>query len=192
MSTYDVPGFDPKHNDELAMGCWAEHADKSLILVSSTEGNRVIYEVFDMGRTPPLSYRDAMPEVSFKKTYSFDPTNKKPLNEKWTWHDKTPFPWDRVIKGGIQDGPVVSAEVTLSAAENIIETRKRHQAEAAAAPSTAAQRVAESLRLEGQELDREKLAQRADKIMDRVEGIVGSIAKALSNMGKKGGRSARR
>jgi len=33
MSTNDVPGAKAANNDALAMGCWAEHADGSLILM---------------------------------------------------------------------------------------------------------------------------------------------------------------
>jgi hypothetical protein len=101
MSTNDVPGANPRNGDELAMGCWAEHDDGSLILVESTEASRIIYSIFDMAKEPPIEYRDAMPEVSFKKTFSWDP---KSANEKWARHDKTPFPWEKIIDSGIKDG----------------------------------------------------------------------------------------
>lgn len=50
MSTNDVPGANPVNGDKLGMGCWAEHQDGSMILVEGTEGNRVIYSIFDMAR----------------------------------------------------------------------------------------------------------------------------------------------
>src|SRR6267142_1681110 len=103
MSTYDVPGARSSNHDELAMGCWAEHDDGSLIFVESTEGSRVVYSIFDMAKDPVVEYRDAMPEVSFKRTFSWqegDNGNRALGKEKWLWHDKTPFPWDKVIKKG--------------------------------------------------------------------------------------------
>ena len=167
MSTNDVPGANPAHHDELAMGCWAEHDDGSLIFVESTEVSRVIYSMFDMAKTPPVEYRDSMPEASFKKTFSWDPSKKG--SEKWTWHDKTPFPWDRVIKGGFNDGQ----KVAVSAEEQL----------------TAAERVAESLRLRGARVARDQYRHRADDerpaprgdnvsvIMDKLNRAFGELLK---------------
>lgn len=109
MSTNDVPGHNPVHKDKLAMGCWAEHADGSLILVESVEGGRIIYSVFNMAATPPVEYRDAMPQKGFEEHFSFTKKSKKkkddlPLGGIWTWHDKTPFPWNKIIKEGAVDG----------------------------------------------------------------------------------------
>lgn len=130
MSTPDVPGSNPANRDVLSMGCWAEHDDGSLILIESTENNRIIYSIFDMAKDPIIEYRDAMPDVSFKSTYSWKPG--KPKQDKWTWHDKTAFPWDRVIKTGFSDGQRFASAAGLQ---------------------TAAERVAESLRLRGQKFD---------------------------------------
>jgi len=102
MSTNDVPGHKSYNNDKLAMGCWAEHDDGSMIFVQSTEGGRVIYMMFDLSADPIVEYRDAMPEKGFKETFSWDSSKKDSI--KWTWHDKSPFPWDRVIKKGSRDG----------------------------------------------------------------------------------------
>lgn len=124
MSTHDVPGANPANSDELRMGCWAEHDDGSLIFVESTESNRAIYSVFDVSKTPPVEYRDAMPIDSFKKTFTWErgKTDKK-TNEKWLWHDKTPFPWDRVIKQGATDGQrMASAHDVLTAAERVADS----------------------------------------------------------------------
>lgn len=182
MSTSDVPGFNPDNADTLAMGAWAQHDDGSLILVESNEANRVIYSVFDMSRDPPMEYRDSMPETSFKTTYSFDAANRKPLNEKWTWHDKTPFPWDRIIKSGIPDGSrMPSAEHVLNAAERIAANRKRHR------ENTAAERVAAELHLQGEEIDRGNFDHRMDRVIKGVGDIVSTIAGALRRM--PGGRS---
>ncbi len=154
MSTPDVPGSNPKNNDQLAMGCWAEHADGSLILVESTEGDRVIYSVFDMGKTPIVEYRDAMPTKGFMDQFSYG--KKSP--EKWTWHDKTPFPWDKVIKAGARDGQrFASAEDQLNAAE----------------------RVAESLRLRGQAFKPETQQHRLSRTTERGRAVINTIQDAL-------------
>lgn len=158
MSTNDVPGANPNNNDQLAMGCWAEHEDSSLMFVESTEGARVIYSMFDMLKNPPIEYRDAMPETTFKKTFSW----KQGSKEKWTWHDKTPFPWDRVIKAGASDGGRVAfAEHQLSAAE----------------------RVADSLKLRGEAISRD-LGHRADSVVSRSTGIWDKISRAVAELGK--------
>lgn len=132
MSTNDVPGFRASNNDVLAMGCWAEHQDGSLIFVEGVENGRVIYSIFDAAHSPVIEYRDAMPEIEFKTSFSWKAPSKvsKVPDIQWTWHDKTPFPWDRVIKKGAKDGQRLA-----SAADQM----------------TAAQKVAESLRVRGQE-----------------------------------------
>jgi len=155
MSTNDVPGANPANNDELAMGAWAEHEDGSLMFVESTEGNRVIYSMFDMSKEPIVEYRDAMPENSFKKTFSWKPGGK---SEKWVWHDKTPFPWDRIIKKGFSDGG------RLASANDIM---------------TAAERVAESLRLQGVAFDADENNHRSEDIRGRINSILDKIDKAM-------------
>lgn len=157
MSTNDVPGFDSTNNDELAMGCWAEHEDGSLIFVQSTEGGRVIYMMFDTISDPITEYRDSMPEDGFKDLFSYKNSN----DIKWTWHDKTPFPWDRVIKSGARDGVHhASADDTLRAA----------------------QKVARSLRLKGYDFIKEKYdhmkeqeAPLRNRIIDKVQGAIDKL-----------------
>lgn len=90
MSTNDVPGANPKNAYVLAAGCWAEHADGSLIYVKGTENDQVVYEIYDIAQDPPVYYQDAMREKAFKQQFSFPPVGASP--EEWTWHDKTPFP----------------------------------------------------------------------------------------------------
>lgn len=160
MSTNDVPGNNPSNNDQLAMGCWAEHDDGSMIFVESTEAGRVIYSIFDMAKAPPIEYRDAMPEATFKKNFSWDPKNKK--SEKWTWHDKTPFPWDRIIKAGATDGG------RPAAAEHIL---------------NAAERVAESLKLRGAEVSRD-LRYRSEQVIERSKSIWDKLSRAVAELGK--------
>lgn len=162
MSTNDVPGANPVNNDELTMGCWAEHDDGSLIFVESTESVRVIYSMFDLSKSPPVEYRDAMSEVSFKKTFSWDPTKTKGPNEKWTWHDKTPFPWDSIIKLGVPDGG------RFAAAEHLM---------------SAAERVAESLKLKGAGISRD-IGHRADQARARANTIWNKLGRAIGELRK--------
>jgi hypothetical protein len=123
MSTNDVPGFNAVNNDVLANGCWAEHEDGSLLLVQSTEGGRVVYMMFDLTTEPITEYRDAMPERGFKKAFSWNPKDKDSI--KWTWHDKTPFPWDKVIQEGAKPGVhYATADDHISAAERIAMSRR--------------------------------------------------------------------
>jgi hypothetical protein len=140
MSTNDVPGAVPSNNDELKMGCWAEHDDGSMIFVKSTEGDRVIYEMFDTSQDPIVVYTDAMPLKDFEKKFSYDP--KILAGQKWVWHDKTPMPWNKVIKAGARDGLGYA-----SAADQL----------------AAAARVAQSLGLAGKPIDPDQLAHLADK-----------------------------
>lgn len=141
MSTNDVPGANAINNDALAMGCWAEHSDGSLIFVKSVEGSRVIYEMYDTSADPIVQYTDAMIEDAFKTQFSWKPTD--PNSIKWTWHDKTPFPWDRVIKSGAKDGlGYASAQDQISAAA----------------------RVALSLSLRGKDISPEELKHLMDQI----------------------------
>ncbi len=161
MSTNDVPGHNPVNNDDLAMGCWAEHEDGSLMLVQSSEGGRIIYSVFDMAADPPLEYKDTMAEKAFKKQYSWD--KKKSKKDKWTWHDKSRFPWDKVMSSDIQQG------VGYVSADDF---------------ETAAGRVAKSRKLRGTELDDDDTEQMAAKfgemsLGDKIGSIVTDLQKAI-------------
>jgi hypothetical protein len=167
MSTNDVPGFRAANNDVLACGCWAEHEDGSLIFVESTETNRVIYSIFDMAKKPPVEYRDAMTEAAFKRQFSWSPDDDDDDDEIlsrtiWTWHDKTPFPWDRVIKAGATDGGRMAfAEHTLNAAE----------------------RVAESLKLRGAAVARD-IRHRSETTVRRSHTIWDKISRAVAELGR--------
>ena len=119
MSTNDVPGSNPSNGDSLSVGCWAEHKDGSLIFVNGAEGKTVVYSVFDFSRTPVLEYRDAMATKDFKKHYSWPGKS----GEKWTWHDKTPFPWEKVIKDFPSGTRIASANDLVSAAQRVAENR---------------------------------------------------------------------
>lgn len=122
MSTNDVPGAKASNNDILAMGCWAEHDDGSLILVEAVEAGKVVYSIFDVKKY--VEYRDTMPESLFKKQFSWDPLIKTvpALNLKWTWHDKTPFPWGDILADFPTGQKDVSAGVTMSAAQRVADS----------------------------------------------------------------------
>jgi hypothetical protein len=135
MSTNDVPGSNPANGDTLKALCWAEHEDGSLLFVESTEGGRIIYSIFNMSDKPAVEYRDAMPLKGFEDLFSYT-TNKrkgkKPIGDVvWTWHDKTPFPWDRIIEDGFKDGvrhthveEQLSAALRVAKARNLINLGK--------------------------------------------------------------------
>lgn len=149
MATTDVPGAKKSNRDKLAIGCWAEHSDGSLLLVEGMERGKVIYSIFDMSQEPVVEFRDAMPEEGFKDYFSFD--DKRPDMERWLWHDKTTFPWDRVM---------------------------RHFKAGYKAPSgldqvSAARRVADRMKLKGQQLNSSDVSDKVD-LVEKV-GKVGQI-----------------
>lgn len=156
MSTQDVPGANPSHRDELASGCWAEHADGSLLFVKGTENDQVVYELYDIDQDPPVYYQDAMQEDAFKKSFSFPPVGTS--DEKFKWHDKTPFPWGRVMKTFDKPRPMYSdVHDQLSAAA----------------------RVAQSLRLRAQKLTAEEVGPRTEQVRAKGRSIMERIERAL-------------
>lgn len=170
MSTNDVPGARPANRDQLAMGCWAEHEDGSLILVESTEGGRTIYSIFDVDKDPITEYRDAMNEGAFKQAFSWAPGKSK--DERWTWHDKTAFPWDRIIRDGARDGVRhASADDLLTAAERVRRSRELHA---------------------GRAVDADEIATRMDKIGERVSGrILTALQRAIDRLPARSGAKRR-
>jgi len=160
MSTNDVPSFTASNNDELAMGCWAEHEDGSLIFVQSTEGGRIIYMMFDTFTDPITEYRDAMPEKGFKNFFSWSNKNKKD-DIKWIWHDKTPFPWERVIKDGARDG------VHFASAYDALR---------------AAQKVAKSLGLSGHKFIKDKYEHMNDNKVPLRNRIIDKVQNAINKL----------
>jgi hypothetical protein len=169
MSTNDVPGAKASNNDTLAMGCWAEHEDGSLIFVQGNENGRVIFSIFDMSKEPAIEWRDSMAEVDFMSAFSWNGQtsvkvgkgkDKKDIPaEKWTWHDKTPFPWDNIIKRGAKDGRIQTADEILTAAE----------------------RVAKNLKVRGEKVDREAMSHMADRA--GLGGMLHRLGDALDKLG---------
>jgi len=159
MATNDVPGANPANGDSLSMGCWAEHEDGTLIFVENTEGGRVIYSVFDLSRKPPIEYRDAMPIEGFKKRFTWK--KDVPDSMLFRWHDKSAFPWDRVIEKGIPDG------VRHACAEHQI---------------SAAQQIAERRSVIGKPVDPEKYEHMRDRLAKAGEELIGGIQRAISRL----------
>ena len=119
---YQGPASDSK-NDTLHVGCWAESKDGSLLFVKGVEPtlNRVIFSLYDMSASPIMDFTDSMPIDDFKEFFSWGSvSNKKVKDNKWTWHDKTPFPWSKVVKSGARDGSnFASAADLLSQAARV-------------------------------------------------------------------------
>lgn len=159
MSTNDVPGANAANRDVLAAGAWAEHDDGSLLYVKGNESGNVVYELYDVAQQPPVSYQDAMREEAFKKSFSFPPVGTSTV--KWTWHDKTSFPWSRVMKTFDKPRPVY-ADV-------------RDQ-------MTAAQQVAESLALRASEITEDSLEDKVDRVMARGRSIRDRIVSAVNEL----------
>ena len=160
MSTPSVPGADLQNADKLEVGSWAEDdGGKSLVFVKGREFGRVVFEIYDLGTTPVMFYQDAMLESEFKTEFSFPPVGKSKV--RWTWHDKTAFPWDRVMKRFSTPVPVhADVDEQLSAA----------------------QQVAADLKLRGRALEEEEVTPHVEQrrrrgyaIMDRLMESLGRI-----------------
>jgi len=168
MSTNDVPGSNPQNGDKLSIGNWAEAEDGSLVLVEGNENNRVIFSVFDTSVTPVMEYRDSMSLPEFERYFSIRPTGQSSI--KWTWHDKTLFPWDSVIKQGSRPGSrMASADDAVEQAGLITRSRERVRAVRKRASDaisrargrTAAQTVAEDLKMQGRTLGDDEESRRS-------------------------------
>lgn len=156
MATTDVPGANPANADVLAAGCWAEHQDGSLLYVKGTENQQVVYELYDLAQDPPVYYQDAMREEAFKKAFSYPPAGASA--EKWKWHDKTPFQWNRVMKTFDKPRPMhADVHDTLSAAA----------------------RVAQSLRLRAQKLSPQDVEPQTERPARKGRAIIDRIQRAI-------------
>ncbi len=160
MATNDVPGANPVNKDELHAGCWAEHSDGSLIFVMNGENDRVVFQMYDLMQSPPMYYQSALRIADFKKQFSFPPVGQSA--EKWTWHDKTAFPWDRVIKA-FPDQPTPQY---ANVADNL----------------SAAARVAKSLQelVHPHAVNREQIEARQEQVRSKGRSMTERIAAALA------------
>lgn len=158
MATHDCPGYGAATNDELKMGCWSEHKDGSLILVEGTENGVVVYSIFDMDKKPIIEYRDSMKETAFKKQFSWG------TDAGWVWHNRTAFPWDRIIDKGGQDGTRHASAVDLmTAAERVRRSRELHT---------------------GEPVDLEAVETRMDRLGEKAEAIIKRVQRAISRLPK--------
>ena len=123
----------------------------------TVEGGNVVYSIFDMAQDTPVEYRDSMNESGFKDQFSWKPNDKDSI--KWTWHDKTPFPWERIMG----DFPSGAKFPSVRAALN------------------AAQRVAESLHLRaGKIRDRDVPESRQKSVGEMIDGIAEAVKKLVT------------
>lgn len=160
MATSDVPGANPRNADELGAGCWAEHGDGSLLFVLSTEDKRVVAELFDMSEEPIVAYKFATSRSDFEARFSYPPTGTSP--DRWTWHDKTPFPWERVIKKRARPRPEIA-----DALEQI----------------TAAKRIAKSMQARARKIRTQDIEHRTEAVTEkRTRGIRERIGRALAEL----------
>lgn len=112
MATHSVPGKKPENQDVLARGCWAEHNDGSLLIVHGIEEGTVVYSLFG-ART---EWSGRMEEDEFKTRYSFSERQDRDEAWRWLWHDKTPFPSERIVNAGMR-----SSENVKPAAQRVAE-----------------------------------------------------------------------
>ena len=123
VSTKAVPGAVKANKDELAMGSWAEHKDGSLIFVKGVEGGSVVYSMYDVAPDPPTEYTDAMSQKGFEDQFTFDAKKRKKAEGtediEWTWHDKTAFPWERIMELFPAGQREVNANAIISAAKRV-------------------------------------------------------------------------
>ena len=101
-----------------------------------------------------------MAEGAFKSTFSWNPKGK---GLKWCWHDKSPFPWDRIVKSGGKDGTrYASAEEQLTAAEQVRRSREIHR---------------------GREVDVEEVARsRVDRAGEKAKAVLRRIQRAIRSL----------
>ena len=95
MATTAVPGAVKANRDRLAAGCWAEHKDGSLILVNDVAAGKVMFEIYDPSGTPGTTVHAQWDEARFKTEFSYPAIGE----QDWLWHDKSKFPYDRVLAG---------------------------------------------------------------------------------------------
>jgi hypothetical protein len=160
MATQAVPGADPRNLDDLSVGCWAEDKDRtSLIHVIGHEGGSVVFQLYDLHEDPSLYYQDAMMEDEFKDFFSVPPVGSSDV--PWTWHDKTTFPWDRVMKRFSGKAPqYADVQDHLSVA----------------------QKIAQKLGLRGKRLAKEEVTPQVEQRRNRGMAIIERIAESVGKM----------
>ncbi len=155
MATQDVPGAKASNGDTLAVGAWSEDkAGTSLMFVAGLENDQVVYQMYDL--TNGMFYQDAMLEKDFKKEFS---------GKDWTWHDKTSFPWNRVMARFNRPVPQhADVEDQL----------------------TTAGKVAKALHLRGRKLTEADVTARSEELRARGFEVMGTIAEAIGKFMERG------
>ena len=103
-----------------------------------------------------------MPKAGFEKEFSWTADGKKSEKDRWLWHNRTPFPWDRVIKAGMPSGTRIPM---------------------ASGVMTAAQRIADSRQLNGVPADPESVKHRMDLMsMPGVRRMIGGLQRAIGRL----------
>jgi len=160
MSTTAVPGADPKNLDQLDQGCWAEDAGQtSLVHVIGHEHGSVVFQLYDLSETPIIFYQDAMLAKDFKDFFSVPPFGTSDVT--WTWHDKTNFPFDRVMKR--------------------FSSKTSHHADVQDQLSIV-QKIAQKLHMTGSRLAKEELTAQVEQQRSRGEAIIEVIGEALGKI----------
>jgi hypothetical protein len=109
--------------------------------------------MFDLSSNPPMEYRDAMPEKGFKDHFSYEDED----DEQWLWHDKTTFPWNKVM-AVFKDGTKFT-----SAIDQI----------------KAAQRVADVMMIKGQRLEEDSISNRLRNFNEKSKVVIGRKGKVI-------------
>jgi len=147
MSTNDVPGSNPKNNDVLSPLNWAEHKDGSLLLVYDVTNKDVVFSMFDLETNS--EYKSSMLRAEFDRKFSVGDSLIE--NVIWEWHDKSPFPWHKILKRGKSE---------LLASDRPMKTHS-------IVPTTAAKRVANAIDVEARRLDAETVKKSANGMFSK-------------------------
>ena len=160
MSTNDVPGANPVNKDYLDRGAWAEDKDQtSLVHVIGKEAGSVVFQIYDLTEDPIIFYQNAMIESEFKDFFSVPPVGTSDV--EWTWHDKTDFPFDKVMKR--------------------FSSKTSHHADVQDQMSVA-QRIAAKLKIKGKRLTEDDVSAHTDQERGRGLAIIDAIGDALSKI----------
>jgi len=160
MSTNAVPGANPVNKEYLDRGAWAEDKDQtSLVHVIGKEAGSIVFQIYDLSEDPIIFYQDAMIESEFKNFFSVPPVGTSDV--VWTWHDKTDFPFDRVMKR--------------------FSSKASHHADVKDQLSVA-QRIAAKLHIKGKRLTEEDVSAQTEQERGRGLAIIDAIGDALSKI----------
>lgn len=160
MSTNAVPGANPKNRDYLERGAWAEDKDQtSLVHVIGREDGSIVFQIYDLSEDPIIFYQNALIESEFKTFFSVPPVGTSDVT--WTWHDKTDFPFDRVMKR--------------------FSSKASYHADVKDQLSVA-QRIAAALHIKGKRLTKEDVSAQVEREHNRGMAIIDVVTEALGKI----------